>query len=1354
MPSHSPILSINCSILNTVMGKIFLLTLIFVSGLSAEAQKHPNTLYAGDTCFGHYTSFTPVNDSIYKVIRFSDHIHLFEGYVLRPAQLSNFYINPEEKAFQIPTGFVFDSICVYRDFDDNVIGIYQYKNRQLISQKSYIDSKLSFSLETRNGTQTSKHFDSKGKMIEFKCYNPHKQTYEIRSDEEHSIYRTAPGSSRYISVKGDYVVKKSGGKPSLKIHYYRGTMKVKDEETYMDGKKQEYKSYDPKGHISLQRTYKDGRQFREIQFTYQVDSINDKIYQTSAITFPVKQVLWSYTAQNKRVEYQINQYKFSYNMSDDSMNAQFENTANPRIHSTLLRSGNTYFQTTSFGPYQVRKHFETYDNPLDDNLLNGANHMYQYIILFPFQELSDSNNFEDYLSMVPAWYTASGPDIDSFFTSGELSRVIVRNEDTVYDYTYKNGQASLSFCSHYLHKAKDQANCGVGLKHLNGQWLNDFRYTDILDFTFQDKEMFHFAESSGYVTIYDWQGNIVMPPTKGLMIENLVDDFGSSPYYLNKALADSLSLKYNYVIQVENMDDSIFGLVDIYGHFLLKAKYGIIPIYDLDYNKLMTGWLYNDNEKYGYGDWKGHHIEPKYNSIIRLAENILLVNDDSGYTLINLNEQNYLNEHFDRYDFRSERNRLCLSRNNKRHKVIDLDDMTVALDLYDDSMADWGDLKLLYNKSTRLYTLLNNDYNYELMTGYEQIKPLRENMYICKDHDHFDFYPSDFYQKTELKADSIVFPVFQNRLLTNYFDNGFDDDYFHTSTFNATYHEFLLNNKRGLCQNSGNVLIPAAYDAIYIDQFSNYYGFNGKEFDFFIYDQVERSWTISPEKSFRSFRQVNNLYTSGNVYLLDAGGRVIEESCDAVIRIGENHYSVKKNGRILGIIDKKGTWVNRMEDISSLQYENHYILFKNQMNKAGIMNCKMETLMPAEADFITLPQFDRYVWYNLPVNNGSLYYFEQLQNIWQLKDLKTGKALSDTFFYPISLSRHYSIVRNNHDQLAILDSNLNYFRGYIYTDYFKDLYTNHLIFMTSKGKGFDVFDEKFNFRKFLDYDDIKPFDGLYIALKNNTTYILDSSLDRIDSSHCLFVNREDKLKPWSLKDSMTLYELYLGDNSIKDNFNAYYDYYFKRNEINMEDMRKMNFSPVSLNFLELIQTLNTENLSRNLDAISVYFLPSVESYNYYHWGNEHPFNPAIWTSIGDVSGPKPCNYSDFLNKDRHYSMRGIYQSFTSYYYGDGYSSSDYVTYYFSDEGALSVALNDFISPENQMAFNRLFKSKLTVIDDPEAPCWKVDDPFETYNNSFIINSRGLTFYLEGGFKITISIQELKPLFKPEWADKF
>lgn len=1323
---------------------IFLFALNYSKTSSAQ-----NPYIVGDTCDYYYTSYYQINDSVYKIALINGAVIMYEGYA---KHIKNFIHLGNQISDNKPNlsslGWVIDSLNIFRNSKGQKLEWSHYKNGKIIERKLFENDTLFFHAYTKKSVDYEIRYRY-GKIVSTSKYYPDKHLL-ITSDET-GKFKFGTGNYKYdrrfIYGNKTYSYDRINRNDKVITQYFDKTFIVKKRSNYQNGKLYYVEEFDIKKRPLKQSYYENGKLIETNTYTYSEDSnttsrktefISKKIPQKNSTTeYSVSKKSKSLTYRKNENAYEVRYTKDTCVLNYTGHSAKGDNKLNIRIAIHQNSYHYSYEDPTvkslvhsiqTIEDYVIKTEEKGYQmNPYFHSIFTDYSTTYLIKSLasdFMF-ELSDLNNISNIFNI----YHQKGLRTDSIFKNGQLQYLIIRNKDTSILYSFQDGQKELIYDNFYLQIAKDQETCNLGIKTRDGQWFNNHRFDDMSTLYLDSRLKYFIGYNSGYVSIYDWKGNLIMKPTFGIKYRDFdtEENFYHRYLYSNYFNNDS-SDTYHPLFLLNNTRDSIYGFTDINGNLVIKSPYMIRLIND----QIDNGWYIELNNKRGYANLKGIVIPPVYEYVYPTKFNQFIANDSAGTYILDSAGNTLFNEGHEVKENNSDSNTLVFSANKGRTIIVynlklnkkvfegnDVELKYLSSDYY----------KIIDNK-TRKIGIAGRGFIFQTPFIYDEVQHYNDYI-ICKKGNEYEFYTDALKFLNKVKADTIFFQAPESMNFSYY--SSYNSYYFDRGT-NYPVHRFLfrLNNQMGLLNLIGEIIIPASYNAIAYDDFNHCYGIKGTSIDY--YGTGSKKLSLNEVFPRESYTFIYEWRHHNKIKFFDWTGTEVKIPMDEIKVLTNNIYSISKNGVVVGYMNKKGELKFQIDSVQQIEFASNYYYYTNRVNKAGIMNCRFQPIFKSDFRYISNIINEKWVWVS---NEGASEYPNQSlpTKTWRLANIQTGQIHKDTFYYPSTFTHHKLIVKSKQGMLGILDTNFQYLRPCIYYKYL-DVYMKDRLIFQKKDSLLDVFSQNFTFIKTIKMDLLYPTLNGYIGFKSGYVYNLDDSFNVKDSSSSMFTDR-----------SAIVFDF---DSSDLFDFCSVYVNKFLNEGVNDETIQKwqMNLPSSVFNFYKTITTANKNEFTNNLNGCRVYFLPTVERYyNPYYDHDLRFFNTNFMVRM--VShGELYLNYSDFTSDNYNYQIEGYKDNYCTLSKQSEYESSkSFSNYCISDRGIYEITLKDLIDPVQHASFEQLLKKKITAIDDPEAPCLKKEDLLNTYASSFIFGMDGILVVIDEEYSFLISYKELETYLK-------
>jgi len=1334
--------------------KALLFTAILLFYCTDRRLSAQNVRIAGDTCASNYTTYTKLNDSTYAVSYIKGDVIFYEGQVIYPKTFVHLGdMMSDGKVDTDRLGWKQDGICIKRNALGSTIEWAQYQNGKINELKRFDHDTLFFHIYKKSGIEYRKTY-ARGKTTSLEKFYPDKHLLISKTGKSVTKFATGKDRNQLLYIYGNKSISTERLYPGKTITYYHDkTFIVKKNETYRNGKLTYVEEYDIRQR-PLSKSYFDakGKMYEKKTFYYEEDSNSNKsgsVFISNIYPHQNENEIYTIYKKQSIVEYRSNNQFYKISFTGDTINLNFTDKdplsqtnslsvkiiSNPNLQTGFeeISIKTKAISVQKIDDYEIRSLITGFElNQYFHNILYDPG-TYYLILNLSGNFSYDREELRDIRQIFNLSYR-SPHRTDSIFKNGHLKYIAYNNKDTSILYEIEEGKPKLSYYSHLFYIAKDQELCNLGLKTNEGKWLNERRYEqmDKLDLGF--RHQYYVGYSSGYLSVYNWQGQLLFGPMYGVRYGNFDPEYSTYKYYLTYRADNDTSEDLSLRFHIDNKRDSIFGFADINGKMIHHSKYRIIDIDFNNSNYTDYGWEIEDGNKRGYADLNGIIIPPVFQSVYKTPGNYFIVSDSLGYFLLDSLGKSVFNEKFRNIEINRDSNtvvfigpKILIYKLNQVLKVFE--GSNIELEYFNSHFYKIKD------KSSGKMGLVSRGFNFKTQTIYDEIL-VYPNAIICKNGKYHVFYDYNLKTLNTVIADTIYFKTqdfagwrHQNQIFNH--DAGND--------FPIRRIRFGLEKKIGLLDMTGEIIIPAQYEIIGLDDHHNCYGIIGDRLD--CYGSGNK--LLSKNEAFprESFTQIFEWSRHSLLKVLDWMGNEINSPVGQIKYLNPNLYSLSYGGNVIGFMNYKGQLMFNIDSVQTIEYFFGYYYYQNKRKQAGIMNCRFVPHFNPEFQYISDVYQNRYVWLS---NSGYVNYpYEYIPTgQWRLMDIKTKRLHPDTFYNPCPLNTNYTIVKNKAGLLGILDSNLNYYRKCIYTRYL-DLYIEDVLIFIKSDSSMDVFNQNFKYRKTIRYEMIKQYeeyeDG-FLAFKNGITYILDKDFNAVDSSKCIFADRESSFSYVDSSEFDNFCSLYL--DRIPEN---------KFKQIQTEKWKK-GFPAAAYNFYRVIASLQYDHFRNQLNSGRIHFFTlNTDRYTYpHHFDFDILRLDRVFLNDSSLSGI--VNYHEFESGHSSYQIEGYKGKLCSFSKRNLNMSDDieFVNFCFTDKGAYEINLIELIDPLKTESFEKLLLKKVIMLDDPEAPCLKKDDLLNTYSNSFIFGIDSLMIYINNEYSLTISYEEMKDFLNKDY----
>lgn len=1323
--------------------KIAFLSLFISNNFYLTGQTYVHT----DSCCGNSISFEKIDDSTYRVRQVYEKVILFEGAMVHPVFNNFIDIDKNGEILNLPK-YHFAGKCILRSENGDIKREFTMENRKIIHDKFFdlgrlykevnveiegirtklyhMDGKLSSeTFESIDGSYSLKTaVDSKGRQTVFKALNgrdfvPINYIYKVY-DEQDNLYHVF----EYDSV----------------------TRKKHMERFYSNEKPESLVVYDKIGNYKTQMQFNEAGDtiFWTDKNTY-VDNNLDTIYLYEMSLKPAIRYNYQYYFYNKSNNFKLINGDVEYLgiRNNNSYTISKTQTGSGRLISVIVVKGKHSYLTEydSSGIVTRKKHWHTFESDVFSELSGylDMSTFYQFILKLNQEIFIRGDNYYSIKNSTNEWYQ------DSFFSNNQLIKLNIYKNDTFYSYKINNGEHTLQFRSNYLYVFYDHVNCYQILKSSDNLWKTNEAFESIEKITLNKDEIYFYASKGGYACLFDWKGQRVIPLTYGLYKPVIQ----SGMYFYDPEYRYRYNSQERILMIVNDSKKKVYQLIDIKGNKILSSKYPLSYGNSDNYIQFSGFTIQNPNGTIGFNNLHGVEFSPIYRKIESIYYDKWLLTTDTGLYLVN-EKGHAISNSFQRYKILLGKDSLLIAINqDSTFKVYRLKDMQVVEGLDKYKLFDSYSLNLqILNPSTKLVGKLDNNMEIYIPAKYEHITCL-DNIYLwCKSKDTLDIYHVKDGLINRIIIDSIY--NVQKNMPSKFINLEWKD---HGIAYQLK-NSYLVRKDSlyGIIGENGQWIAPIKYKELLITIQNQ-----------FAYLKNDKVHLIRPlniredlfDSTLHGRAALFYLAGSNSNLLSDEDGQVIAKNIDNInihYIYRTNSISIKRNGSYLGNINTKGHWLIKNDSFEEVIQNGVHYFIKDKKGMAGLMNNKSKILIQPEHKYIAYDSKYEMYWHSLFPKDRNPQEHSDLYNLWQVKHMKDGKTLNDTFRTPLAFYNGYLIIMNNRNLLGVLDSSLNYVLPFKYksVDYI-DNNNSILAFKTNDSK-IEIYDKKFKWINTLLVDQISPLNNKhYLAYTKTCAYYLDSNFNLLDSSTSLFHSRKSYLYKSEFNDEMKKVS-----NFEFSEENQSSDYYLDLEE---EEEDTLIIPAEIYNIITTVRSMSLEQSSPYYADLNIPFQPQYIYSNYHSRFNVLPelFNLPLYNSF-EFGKTMTINYYrqiDLNISENNYYPNNYYHSFISFKCnpknGYSYDETSYLNLYIGDSmGLIQVKLEELIPEKAKSEFNKIFFEELNKIQDEEIPCMPANDPYKYYQNSFYLSDKGLTIFIDYQYSVTIPYERLNKLMSQVW----
>lgn len=1354
--------------------------LIVLLGLICQSAMSQTTV-VNDSCTGNVTSYSRINDSLYAVDVYFRNQPIFKGYLYFP-RLDKLYdpsnndnYDDEWTSYRttetgrcttwLNNGYL-SSITHYQPIKKETEK-WLYENNKLVSHELYRTSYSLYEQYDENGNLSSSSLndyrDGIGKRTIISRINGKLQKFQYIEEPSNGNFYPKHGvektySSNGTIIKEDYYFKKSSR--IRKSVFYEGNnihIYEKDEEDNEIRAETIDKTSNKTTYLRKTQILKDSKGFV-------FDYIKWEEYDTKDTSLIIRRSLKDSSI-----------YAFRYN---NDYSIWFKNG--------LFFADVTYRDT--FEPYNRIEYRQNGKHLFIKAWKNGQVKLIRHVAYPDFQskfqyfpnsikEFEYNLSFFDYaLSDYTFKYQIDDPDnedsdethylcnfTDSFFKKNKLAELhLYRNDTTIY-YLIKNGVKKLAYHSHFLKPIKDINQCATGMKNLKGEWTIPARYDEIKSII-SDTTLFYFCLAGDYTTVYSWDGRLLLPPTKDMVLPGNYDGYIEDIWRLSKNLTDSLHLSNNIILQIRNDITHKHQFINLKNELLISSPYRMSVASESNEKELdnMSFNLWDSLGRVGFIDLKGQYFPCKYSLLTPLNNGDRLMRLDSSKDIYIITPEHQILNIPPFADFRRVKNNdslIVLMWHDSSFSIYNVYDRLAPVENHHFKMFASEDHNGLYFANHKGKTgIINRFLQTVIPFKYSHIYITGQDYYMCRNNDTTDFYTPFGKLANQIVCDSIYHSYNFNY---DFYGHSYQvhNYYFKTGRYNNAYWlSFSKNGKFGLINMGGKILCDQLYDKIATSSSSNYFIFFNSSS---VTSGLLEADTILIKNHFpaETYLYYENIVNSEDNGIINYKGETIVTEINSVntpvSRYGNS--SISKDGKLYGIINVMGEWVlksDRYQKCDISQYSGNAFV-TNSEDKAGVIDCSGREIVEPKHPFISYEPKFQILWFTDLLNSNSSYNTWDIHNIWKISNHK--KTLSDTLDYPTEFVNGYTLVKNRYNLYGIIDSTLNIHHGFRFSSYNNIHFNRHYIFKDSSGWSW-LMDKNFQKIKTFKSDRASLLnDSVMMVFNGNMAYTMNFYGELIDSSINFFA-----------EFPRSSFRTYWDDEAdFEYRFTEMEEEYYEDVESEAEIEESSNKDPYTdaqINFIKTVR-LYMETYENTTYYLANIFPMPITNYhdNYYSYYDDLPvvansltFNYNI-VGLGTIAEYEPSRMN--LTKLGHYPnlyLDGHSGRLLNYSYNMGrdYNNDLYTNFYFSDNNIIyEFILSDLIAPSKHSEFNKLVIKTLERLELQNIPCYKSPDFIALLNDKMKANKEGIELKVESDISINISYEELKPLMREVWKEK-
>lgn len=872
---------------------------------------------------------------------------------------------------------------------------------------------------------------------------------------------------------------------------------------------------------------------------------------------------------------------------------------------------------------------------------------------------------------------------------------------------------------------KDQAQCAVGVKTLNDQWLIPPTYDHIQYFWLPGSNtLVYHASVNDYGALYNHKGQLMIPPTRGLSFKTLP---------LKNYYSSALDVINQLAFICNDLTTDSFKLIDQFNRVVLQGAGQYSHIHNMlgikHQGKMTLEFLNTKQEKHWFKD------------TISFAgrDNVLLWEtkpDANGRQLRLLNTATKQLEpdtfcffYVRDYNWGLESNQRRIYFSNSRISFIDSQLLPI------ESFYNIKDFMVI--KNGEKHGIIENG-KVIIQPEYDAIRlgalthaAIKDSILYLIDRHTGQILKNLGYQRLSTRMPKSVseFPYLE----INYGKN--------------TVIEIVKDGKLGLIDHRGNEILPCIYRFLRASiSFGNLKVDNiGSPIETCDQDSVFQAWQFENTRLVKSYPKqpiLYNNYDKQYSYIGFSGQKfryqyeLIERKTSQInpdittfnihqivdtSKIIKSRFTTWDGGRgnrkLVGILDEKLEWIMRFDTFENLQDEKTFFYFMTKDKRCGVMDKNFKPLIPARYRYISYDPEHLLLWYK-----------DDEQAMWTLRNLSLDTVTADSLDYPVSIESGQST--------AIVSRNGYY--GEIYKTGFllippiyeraSEITHNQRIQMFYKNH--TLYSKPYySYRGLLP----QPYEKLYIPswAKNQESYELYGvkgkmlyairNFQAFDSSKQLFLNKSPFER--ELNKYQNLQQEYSSTNDIR--------------------LRKTRLC-------HLIENTAVEyrfwwhSPTPKLSFPEYHYLaPNNQLFK----GTMNPWQGLSKDSLksSHITGTQLLEIEDILNQQLVFVSEGFNTL--------SFRGKQYLHLLLDSANVYKFTLNDIIDPAKKDSLNHYLHKIWLKQENPNLACVPANQIFEMFNNSFIMSGPYFSF-LPRQLDLRVRIEEMKSFMSPVWAARF
>jgi hypothetical protein len=1306
-----------------------------------------------DPCTDNTTVYTRLNDSDYRVESHYKDILIFRGAVTRPDTGEQFpgmfYYSGDGR-----TSMKYQGLCEFYIADrslykkaffvnGNPSEIWEYSRGALVKHEK----------KEEWGSQVQSYSNDSLREEYIEDYRKRTRTNRIMADGKilESVFVFDNETNSYKPLKKYTTIYYIDGSVQMKLVKFPRSNMVRHEYRYSnanDYQNREHVSrlnqvneYDKKGDVVRTRSFQaEGRKdvvLEDSRFTRKYDYRGRLLYERSVrkhTGYDTDTFEFSLDTLKNEVRAKDNSYSYVFRLSADGSGASlvYRSTGSNSTTRTMAYASNKavmrYYENDVLLKSRTFQDYRFYIDPWTfRNIRPGDVENY-------FPELLRMNNYslaEEESGNDDDWNsgeTRAGLMTDTIFSGGHVTGTETLHGDTFERYYLRDGKFQLQYSTHAFRVAKDIEQCSEGIKDSHG-WVIPAQFEHFAVYGY-DTNTVYFAANKDFTSIYNWKGELLVPPTEGLRGPN---DYPYEEIRISDDMRDSLGLKHNELFIINLPEKRKFYILSLDNKVLLSMPEMIVR--DAGNNN----YYYNDHENIdfilndtfgqtGFFDLKGLYIPTIYSSILRIGTHEFIVKkEDSDFYFLNTSGKPMSSDSFYSYYLLDEATILLKDR-QYRPRLMSLNTMQYLGEKADFEFPGYFTNGFAHIRKNGRPGIADRNLKIIVPPLYREIL-VNSHEFIGKNGDTCDFYTQDGKVLQRLVCDSLYY-----------------------APYYASQHQpFLLfrkNSRFGLVSSTGKIIVQPVHEII--GQYGDAYLLinDGRASAVEASPDSARTRNIFPALHGIAFTDLAN---AGRHGMISYKGAISAMDIDQAWGNSDRFTltPIYRNAQFMGNMNSLGEWVFKTSRYSRTQLLTTGIYYAlDHEGKSGVIDCGGNDLVTPASRTISYDHGNRLLWHATGAN-PSYSSYSKLENVWKLTALGTRKTMDDTLNHPVLFAGNTAIVKNNHGYIAVIDTTLNKVLPFDFTS-FSMVDRQNFTFKHKDGSLW-VTDLDFNPITKLYLDRVIFFyPSQILGFSDNRIYLLDSNFSLVDSSARFFSDREyDMFQREGFSFAQRIYT---------DEGN---EYHYEEDETGDEEEYHEWMLPCIFNFLACAE-LTRSSLPEGENFSYAQVFPPRE-YNQPYYGilprfpenfNTRWLTSSIAFSLNDTVYHPWMLTLERIGQFENLNYRSHFDRFVTMTHNppanssdDSHSASFYID---SASGAFFVPLHELISWKKSTQFILLLKKYLSGMDATEISCFPNSDYMEFFSHKFDFNEKGIRFSLSSEFSFTIPYAELRSLMNPYW----